>query len=114
MDSEGHPIPGCVTGLYEDIEWDGAEDCYQQADLLVDISFIGGWGFVMLGVSTCSKFLNLFCHLVLPTPTITRNKDEQWEYEERAIRDALLREAQPEMKGDETTNPQKTRSVQFQ
>ena len=52
-----------------------------------------GAGMLGLGVATFAKVLDLLCNLVLPTPSITRNRDEQWEYEKLAIEKEKEQEA---------------------
>lgn len=36
---------------------------------------------IALGIATFAKVLDLVCNFLIPTPSITRNRDEQWEYE---------------------------------
>jgi len=40
-----------------------------------------GNGLILVVTATALKIIDIVCNLLVPTPTITRNKDEQIEYE---------------------------------
>lgn len=59
-------------------------DCETAGDAFYGTAYFGwqvGPGLICLGVATFAKILDLLCNIILPTPSITRNKEEQWEYE---------------------------------
>ena len=47
-------------------------------------SWQAGAGLIALGDATFAKVLDLPCNLLIPTPSITQSKKEQWEYEHLA------------------------------
>lgn len=84
FDVDGVLIDGCNDGNFN--TFDGVET-------ITYFEFDSGIGYVLLGVSTFLKVINLVCHLIIPTPSITRNKELQWEYELKAT-ELLLQEQQ--------------------
>lgn len=55
------------------------------ATISVDFSWRPGTGLFCLYVATAFKFLDVIVHLVTPTPTITRDKEEQLRYEALSV-----------------------------
>ena len=51
---------------------------------------------VGLGIATFAKVFDLLCNFAIPTPSITRDRDEQWEYEKLAIKNDMERERDEE------------------
>eukprot|EP00977_Amphora_coffeiformis_P018952 scaffold6807_cov220-Amphora_coffeaeformis.AAC.20 len=75
FDATGAIIPGCsyeTLGNHED------------AQVVATFVWNAGFAYVFIGFAAFLKVLNLVCHLIIPTPSITRNKEEQWEYERKA------------------------------
>ena len=80
FDSTGAIIPGC--------SYDTSGD-YGDAQVVANFVWTAGFAYFFLGFSAFLKVLNLVCHLLIPTPSITRNKEEQWEYEQKATTQLL-------------------------
>ena len=61
-----------------------AVDCADDtAVLVISYFFTSGVGLNMLGASTFLKVLDMIVNLMIPTPTICREEDEQRDYEFR-------------------------------
>lgn len=59
-------------------------DCDDTSDAFFGSAYFhwqAGTGLVCLGIATFAKILDLVCNIILPTPPITRDCEEQWEYE---------------------------------
>ena len=62
-------------------------DCNETDDIFYGsacFSWQAGAGLIALGDATFAKVLDLPCNLLIPTPSITQSKKEQWEYEHLA------------------------------
>jgi hypothetical protein len=79
----------CFDSELNEVECDNPGDNFFGS---VYFHWQAGSGLVALGIATFAKVLDLLCNIAVPTPTITRNREEQWEYE---------RIAQQAMKEDE-------------
>ncbi|CAB9523862.1 expressed unknown protein [Seminavis robusta] len=60
-----------------------------------------GPGLICLGVATFAKVMDLLCNFVIPTPSITRNRDEQWEYERLVQKQEEAQEVEQEEEVEE-------------
>lgn len=59
------------------------DDIYNDPTI-TGIAFIDwkpGAGVITLGIGVFARVFSFLCNLAIPTPTITRNLEEQWEYE---------------------------------
>jgi hypothetical protein len=66
-------------------------DCNETDDIFYGstcFSWQAGAGLIALGDATLAKVLDLPCNLLIPTPSITQSKKEQWEYEHLATIDS--------------------------
>lgn len=50
-------------------------------DIEIDFQWYAGTALYGLGVATFAKILDLLCNIIIPTPSITRSREEQEEYE---------------------------------
>ena len=83
FDSNGTIIPDCSYETLED---------HEDAQVVAAFEWSAGFAYGFLGFSAFLKVVNLVCHLLIPTPSITRTKEEQWEYEHKAITQPLQQE----------------------
>ena len=68
----------CFDEQLNEIDCDASDDIFYGSAL---VDWDAGPGLVALGVATFAKVLDLLCNILVPTPSITRSKNEQWEYE---------------------------------
>lgn len=74
------------TCLNEDMEQIDCGDDFDNPELFIKsyMQWQRGPGLLGLGVATFAKLLDLVCNFLIPTPSITRDRNEQWEYEKLA------------------------------
>mmetsp|Transcript_9003 Transcript_9003/g.20330 ORF Transcript_9003/g.20330 Transcript_9003/m.20330 type:complete len:302 (-) Transcript_9003:327-1232(-) len=65
------------------------EEFFEQVQKATDISWSkikwdAGNGFILLGTAVFVRLFSMLSNLTVPTPSITRDRDEQWEYERLA------------------------------
>eukprot|EP00544_Gedaniella_sp_CCMP2646_P015477 CAMPEP_0202503394 /NCGR_PEP_ID=MMETSP1361-20130828/41628_1 /ASSEMBLY_ACC=CAM_ASM_000849 /TAXON_ID=210615 /ORGANISM="Staurosira complex sp., Strain CCMP2646" /LENGTH=1063 /DNA_ID=CAMNT_0049136599 /DNA_START=154 /DNA_END=3348 /DNA_ORIENTATION=+ len=75
----------CFDEQLNEIDCDASDDIFYGSAL---VDWDAGPGLVALGVATFAKVLDLLCNILVPTPSITRSKNEQWEYERLATVDS--------------------------
>ena len=53
----------------------------ESGEFLLDFEYRWGWGLIFLFAGTVLKFADIFAHMCVPTPTVTRDQKEQRIYE---------------------------------
>lgn len=73
------------------VDFDAPEVVYQSY-----LHWQASAGLIGLGVATFAKVLDLLCNFLVPTPSVTRDRDEQWEYEKLSKEDCETGEERAE------------------
>jgi hypothetical protein len=75
----------CFESFYDGKIFFDAEDTgvdiESQAAFVANFHWEAGNGLICLSVATCIKVVDILVNVLVPTPTITRNRKEQEEYE---------------------------------
>ena len=58
-----------------------------QSAVLVDVAWTPGNGLICIYVATVLKIVDILANVIVPTPTITRDHQEQLEYEEQHLKE---------------------------